>query len=120
MIAGNESAMQTAQAHTWAQRWLRPAIDTRIPDKDGPRIRQLLTSLYSLALIAKLATWMPAYVKPWVILFIEQTSMDLYEAAHWNQTRENEFQQWFVARWDKSDLSNYAITLSRVRGTFEP
>lgn len=118
MLAGNEKAMQTAQALTWAQRWLRPAIDTRIPDKDGPRIREMLTSQYSLALIAKLGTWMPAYVKPWVMLFIEQTALDLYDASSWNQIRENEFQQWFIARWDKSDLSDYAVTLSRVRGSF--
>jgi len=130
MLAGNDPAMALGQVLYWRRSFLNRAIRKIIGRKkgvrSGARVMDFLTAERSLALMVRLFNWMPAYVRRWGDRFLDELAelegeAKVYNPSAWDQKLET----WWAERVmkerrdvKKGSYDDYALDLSRDRGTF--
>ncbi|MBK8266561.1 MAG: hypothetical protein IPK80_35200 [Nannocystis sp.] len=129
MLAGNDPAIQLGQLAFWRESFLARALQKKVGAVDGAGgapVRGYLTSERGLALVVRLHNWMPAYVVRWADRFIaelaaEHPGRDVRDPKAWDQALEDAFARKIEDERKavkKGSYDEYALSLSRVRGSF--
>jgi hypothetical protein len=129
LLAGNDPAIQLGQVLYWRRAMLSRAYRKVVGrGKGGGRVCDFLTAERSIAIIARLYNWMPAYVVQWCDRFLDELAAAhpdrrVHDPRDWDQALEDalvtRISEERKAR-KKGDYDDYARALARTRGTFKP
>jgi len=105
---------------------MSPSVGVRADGSPGDPVRKYITSERGLAVLVRLHNWMPGYVVTWSNRFIkelqaEHPGLDLSDPDQWNQALEDAFVKKVCderKRVKTGSYDDYALDLSRVRGSF--